>query len=215
VASILLPDPVRALRRRPSRLPRTLKVSHTLFVVVLVPIYARQYGPGNFLWFSDVALLTSVPALVFESRLLASTQAVSVLVPELIWLVDFGAGMTVGKYPFGLASYMSDRRIPRFVRALSLFHVWLTPLLVLIISRTGYDRRAFKYQMLLSAAVLTASWRLTKPADNVNWVHSLPGHIRSGRARAGFVLALAAGLSLACYLPAHFLLKRLFPAARR
>jgi hypothetical protein len=202
------------VRRRHAGLPRALKAAHTLFVVVLVPTYARHYGPGNFLWFSDIALLTSVPALAFESRVLASTQAVSVLVPELIWLVDFGAGMAVGKYPIGLAAYMSDRRIPRFVRALSLFHLWLTPLLVLIVSRTGYDRRAFKYQTMLSAAVLVASWRLTTPADNVNWVHSWPKRIRPGPARAGFVLALAAGLSLACYLPAHLLLKRLFPAPR-
>ena len=200
--------------RHADRLPRALKATHTAFVAVLVPIYARQYGPGNFLWFSDIALLTSVPALLFESRLLASTQAVSVLVPELLWMIDFGAGIVVGRHPIGLASYMFDRRIPRFVRALSLFHLWLTPLLLLILSRTGYDRRALKYQSLLSGAVLVASWQLTKPADNVNWVHSLPGRIRSRPARAGFVLALAAGLTLACYLPAHFLLKRLFPVPR-
>ena len=198
----------------PAPLPRALKAAHTLFVAVLVPTYARHYGPGNFLWFSDVALLTSVPALIFESRLLASTQAVSVLVPELIWLFDFGAGLLVGKYPIGLASYMSDRRIPRFVRALSLFHLWLSPLLVLIVSRTGYDRRALKYQTMLSAGVLAASWRLTRPADNVNWVSSRPDRIRSRAGRAGFVLALAAGLSVACYLPAHLWLKRLFAAPR-
>jgi hypothetical protein len=67
-------------------------VAHTAFVTILVPTYARQYGPGNFLWFSDVALLTSVPALWLESPLLASTQAMSVLVPESFWFVDFSAG---------------------------------------------------------------------------------------------------------------------------
>ena len=204
----------RILRGRRAPLPRSLKAAHTLFVVMLVPVYARQYGPGNFLWFSDVALLSSVPALVFESRRLASTQAVSVLVPELLWLIDLGAGIAVRRYPIGLASYMSDPRIPRFVRALSLFHLWLTPLLLLIVSRTGYDRRALRYQTMASAAVLLASWRLTKPADNVNWVHSLPQRIRSRPARAGFVAALAAGLFLACYLPAHLVLQRLFPARR-
>lgn len=83
-----------------------------------------------------MALRTSVPALWLESSVLASTQAVGVLVPESLWLVDFGAGIVAKKYPIGLASYMADRRIPRFVRALSRFHLWLTPVLVLIVSRS-------------------------------------------------------------------------------
>lgn len=202
-------------RREPRpRIPTGLKAAHTAFVAGLVPAYARQYGPGNFLWFSDVALLTSVPALWLESPLLASTQVVGVLVPESLWLVDFGAGIIVKKYPFGLASYMSDRRIPRFVRALSLFHLWLTPVLVLIVARAGYDRRAFRYQTLITWAILLASWRLTTPEENVNWVYSWPGRIRSRGARAGFVLLLMAALPLVFHLPAHRLLKRRFRPAR-
>jgi hypothetical protein len=45
---------------------------------------------------------------------------------------------------------MFDRRLSRFVRALSLFHVWLTPVLLLVVSRTGYDRRALKYQTVVT-----------------------------------------------------------------
>lgn len=204
----------RTVERLPAsrRIPRGLKAAHTAFVAVLVPTYARQYGPGNFLWFSDVALLASAPALWFELPLLASTQAAGVLVPESLWLVDFGSGMVAGRYPIGLASYMSDRRIPRFVRALSLFHLWLTPVLVLIVSRAGYDRRAFRYQTLITWVILLASWRLTKPEDNVNWVYSRPEQIRSPAARAGFVLLLMAALPVVFQLPAHLLLKRFFRA---
>jgi hypothetical protein len=174
----------------------------------------RQYGPGNFLWFSDVALLTSVPALWVESPLLASTQAVGVLVPESLWIVDFGAGVFVGRHPIGLATYMFDRRIPLFVRLLSLFHLWLTPVLVLVVARAGYDRRAFRYQTVVTWLVLLASWRLTKPKDNVNWVFSRREQIESPSARAGFVLLLMAAIPLACLLPAHLLLKRLFRVSK-
>jgi hypothetical protein len=205
----------RECSRRVERIPRALKAAHTAFVVVLVPAYARQYGPGNFLWFSDVALLTSVPALWFESPLLASTQAVGVLVPEALWLLDFGSGMVTGRYPIRLASYMGDRRIPRFARALSLFHLWLTPVLVLIVSRTGYDRRAFRCEALVSSLILLASWRWTRPEENVNWVYSRPKQIRSRAARAGFVLLLIAALPLVFHLPAHLLFKRLFRAPER
>jgi hypothetical protein len=66
---------------RPVVLP-VVKVAQTAFVGALIPTYWRHYGPANFLWFSDVALLASVPALWLESPMLASTQAVNVLVPE-------------------------------------------------------------------------------------------------------------------------------------
>ena len=36
-------------------IPPGLKIIYTLFVCALVPIYWRQYGPTNFLWFSDIA----------------------------------------------------------------------------------------------------------------------------------------------------------------
>lgn len=197
--------------RSRAAIPRGLKITQTAFVAVLVPVYWRQYGPGNFLWFSDVALLGSVPALWLESPLLASTYAVGVLIPETIWLVDFGTGLLRGRTPIGLASYMFDRRIPRFIRGLSLFHVWLTPVLLLIVSRRGYHRRAFAYAAVLTGVLLLASWRLTNPKENVNWVYSWREQIRSPHARAGYVLFLMAAMPLLLQWPVHLLLTRVFP----
>ena len=71
------------------QIPLWLKVSLTLFVCVLVPVYWAQYGPGNFLWFSDIALLLTVPALWLESALLASMSSLAVVVLEAVWIVDF------------------------------------------------------------------------------------------------------------------------------
>ena len=51
-------------------IPLGLKTIYTLYVCVLVPIYWRQYGQANFLWFSDIALLALVPALWLENALL-------------------------------------------------------------------------------------------------------------------------------------------------
>jgi hypothetical protein len=28
-----------------------------LLVAIILPVYLKRYGPGNFLWFSDIALL--------------------------------------------------------------------------------------------------------------------------------------------------------------
>jgi hypothetical protein len=104
---------------------------------------------------------------------------------------------------------MFDRRLPRFLRALSLFHLWLTPLLVLIVSRVGYDRRAWRHQAIITSCILLASWRFTHPEDNVNWVYSRRATLRSSRARAGFVALLMLAIPVLFLLPEHLLLKRL------
>ena len=53
-------------------IPLPLKIGYTLFLCVLVPVYWVKWGPKNFLWFSDIALLTTGVALWLESSLLAS-----------------------------------------------------------------------------------------------------------------------------------------------
>src|SRR5918993_3831394 len=78
------------------QIPLWLKVSFTLFVFLLVPVYWKQYGPGNFLWFSDIALLLTVPALWLESSLLASMILISIGLLELLWILDFLVRLTVG-----------------------------------------------------------------------------------------------------------------------
>jgi hypothetical protein len=47
-------------------IPLGLKVVYTIFVCAL-PIFWREYGSANFLWFSDIALLALVPALWLEN----------------------------------------------------------------------------------------------------------------------------------------------------
>jgi hypothetical protein len=60
-------------------IPPGLKIIYTLFVCAVVPIYWRQYGPTNFLWFSDIALLALVPAVWLENALLVSMLGAAVV----------------------------------------------------------------------------------------------------------------------------------------
>src|SRR5438093_5596751 len=151
-----------------------MKWLYTAFAAAVAPVYARQYGWRNFLWFSDVALFATVPALWLEHRLLASMQAVSVTVPETGWTVDL-VGQCFRVRLIGLADYMFDRKIPRSVRALSLFHLWLPPLLLWMLNTLGYDRRAIRAQTASTWALLVATYALTDPSDDINWVYGLSG----------------------------------------
>ena len=141
-----------------------IKVGYTLFLLVLVPVYWAHYGPRNFLWFSDIALLATGAALWLESPLLASMMALAVLLPELAWNVDFFGRLLTGRRFFGMSAYMFDAATPGYLRALSLFHVPLPVGIVWLVHRLGYDRRAFLLQSLLALIVLPVSYWLTDPA---------------------------------------------------
>jgi hypothetical protein len=196
-------------------IPLGLKVVYTLFVCALVPIYWRQYGPANFLWFSDIALLALVPALWLENALLVSMMAISVLFFEALWNVDFFSRLATGKSLIGLSAYMFDPKIPLFIRGLSSFHIILPLLLLWAVNRLGYDQRAFLWQTIVAVAVLPLSNLLSNSHDNVNWVYGFgenPQRILPGPL---FVIALMVLFPLLVYLPTHLLFARIFRAATR
>ena len=155
--------------------PLWLKIVYSLFVGVLVPVYWVRYGPANFLWFSDIALFGGLAALWLESALLASTMAVAVLLLELVWNIDFFAHLLTGVSITGLSEYMFDPGINLAIRALSLFHVVLPPMLVWMVYKLGYDERALATQTILAIILLPLSRLISTPADNINWVYGLSG----------------------------------------
>jgi hypothetical protein len=185
-----------------ARLPLWLKVSYTVFVAVLIPAYFRVYGPANFLWFSDVALFLGLVGIWMERPLLISIPAVAVLVPETLWTLDFLLRATTGIRGAGLTDYMFDASIPLFVRALSLFHVWLPGVLLWALSRVGYDRRALVAQIAMGTVLLIVTYTVTAPDTNVNWVHRL-GSLPDPWPFAISVIASP----LLFYLPAHLVLR--------
>lgn len=191
-------------------IPLWIKVSVTLFVCVLVPVYWVQYGPANFLWFSDVALLLTVPTLWLESGLLASMMALAVGLLELAWIVDFVVRLIAGVSVTGLSSYMFDPRISPAIRALSLFHIWLPILLLWMLSRLGYDSRAVAMQTLLSWILLLMSYWLTRPSENVNWVYGFRSQPQTLIPAWLYLILVMVLFPLAVYLPTHFVFRTLF-----
>lgn len=194
-------------------IPIWLKIAYTLFVCALVPIYWRQYGPANFLWFSDIALLMLVPALWLESPLLVSMMALAVVLPELAWNIDYFFRLATGVSLIGLTDYMFDASIPRYIRGLSLFHVALPVLLIGSLYRVGYDHRALFWQTLVAAVVLPLSYLFSNPRENVNWVYGFGEQSQTWMAGPVFVLLLMLVFPVFIYLPMHFLFGRVFEPA--
>jgi hypothetical protein len=192
------------------KVPLWVKVVYTVFLGVLVPVYWSYYGPTNFLWFSDIALLVILPALWLESRFLASTQAVSVALLELLWVVDFLVRLVAGVQLVGISAYMFEPERPVFLRGLSLFHPAMPVLLLWLVWRLGYDRRAWLAQIALALIVLPVCYLFTDPSANINWVFG-PGERRQAWMPPGLYLALLmAFFPLGIYLPTHLVLRRVF-----
>jgi hypothetical protein len=151
--------------------PLVVKVAYTAFVAVLVPFYLKAYGPTNFLYFCDVAVFLTLASVWTGSPLPASMAAVGIVLPQMVWVIDFLAGLC-GVHFLGMTDYMFQESIPLHARLLSLFHGWLPFLLLYLVWRLGYDRRALAAWTVLAWALMLVCYFLMPappaPADNPN-----------------------------------------------
>jgi hypothetical protein len=210
------------------KVPLASKVVCTAFLVVLVPIYLHTYGITNFLWFCDAALILTVAGMWLESSLLISTCAVGILLPQCLWLVDFGVNL-LGFHFLNLTSYMFDRHLSLFTRGLSLFHGWLPLLLVWLLFRLGYDKWALSAWTALAAGLVFVCYFFTPPAGthlanlnipiNINYLYGFNDqHPQHWVNQNLYVILWLGVLWLIAFLPTHLALRKIFavspPAAR-
>jgi len=204
-------------------IPIWLKVGYSAFVAIVVPFYWVTYSPWNFLYFCDIALLVTAVAIWIESPLLVSMQAVAITVPQLVWVVDFLCRLIAGVHVTGITGYMLDSSIPLFLRALSLFHGWLPFVLLWLVLRLGYDRRAFIVQSVVAIVVFLISYFFAPApppsaghpnwAVNINYVYGLDDKLpQTMMAPWLWLLFMMAVTVIAIYLPTHFVLGRVFKA---
>ena len=185
-------------------MPYWLKFAYSLMVTVIVVVYWIELGPVNFLWFSDIALIALVPALWWENRLISSTMAVSVLLIEIGWIIDFlSAGQLLGG-----ARYVFENETELHIRVISaLFHMVLPAMLIYLLIRLGYDRRAFWWQTLLMLVVVPVSYVLSPVEENINWVFG-PGEPQQLLPPLLYLGLLMLVFALGVYLPSHLLFSR-------
>jgi len=191
-------------------LPLWLKLSCSLYAVVTLVVYWFKYGHDNYLWFSDIALILSIPALWLESPLLSSMMLLAILLPEIVWNISFFSGLVSGRPLGSLAAYMFDTGKPLYLRGLSLFHVYLPLLFLYMVARLGYDETAILWQSLLAWIVLPLTYRFADPVENINWVRG-PGEAAQQKLPPiAWLGLLMLAFPLLVYLPTHLLLRALF-----
>lgn len=188
-------------------------------MVVLVPVYWAKYGPTNFVYFCDAALFLTLAAVWFENSLAASMAAVGILIPQIFWCVDFAVELS-GHHVTGMTGYMFDGCKPLFLRGLSLFHGWLPFLLIFLVRRLGYDRRALVSWTALAWGLCLVAFFLLPPAGaevvsantprNVNYVYGLDESApQQWLPAGGYLLFWMLSLAGLIYVPTHLVLTRL------
>ena len=204
-----------------NRLPLVFKLAYTAFMAVLIPVYWYYYGPTNFLYFCDVALIISLVGIWLESPLLISMCAVGIMIPQALWVIDFVAGV-FGFQVTGMTTYMFNSNNSLFLRALSLFHGWLPFMLVYLVWKIGYDRRGLPAWTGLAWVLLLVCFLLMPPPRpdpgltpmNINYVWG-PSDLAAQTWVHPYVWI--AGLMIALpviFLLTHLLLVRFAPQAR-
>lgn len=191
-------------------IPLWVKICYSAFVAVLVPVYWIRYGPANFLWFSDIALLVTFIALWLENRFLVSMMATGVLVFDTVWNYVFFSKLIFGGGAGSLVGYMFDSEISIFIRALSLFHVGLPIVQLWALSKLGYDVRAWKYQALFGGLLFPLTYMLTTPEQNINWAHGLFEAPQPWLPAPLYLASLMISYPILVCFPTHVVLKRLF-----
>lgn len=194
----------------PKPVPASLAIAWTALVGVLVPVYWHHYGPANFLWGSDIALFMVLASLWTGRALPNSMMAIGVLPFELVWLADLLSGAQF----LGVTAYMFEAERPACLRVLSLFHVGLPVVMVFLLCRLGYDRRALGAQAALTCVVLLATYLLTDPAENINFAFgpgATPQQVMDPRL---YLLLAMVAVPLCVAWPTHLLLGRVLPPPR-
>jgi hypothetical protein len=194
-------------------IPLFVKVFYTLFVAALVPYYWHVYGPANFLWFCDIALLVTVATVWLENRFLASMQLVGTFLIQLVWLADLLTRLLGGFFLVHMTDYMFRPDIPLPARLFSLYHGGMPFLLGWLVWRLGYARRAWLAQTVLAWVVLPVCYLCTDPRRTLNAVFGPSGEKQQDwMAPELYLLLLMVFYPVCIFFPSHLLFCWVFRA---
>lgn len=193
-----------------------LRILYSLFLSVMIPVYLYKYGPTNFFYFCDIALLITLVGVWTDSSLLISMCAIGIIIPQTLWTMDL-IGELFGFPMVGITHYMFNSNTSLFLRLLSLFHVWLPFYVTYLVLKLKYDKRGLLYWTLTFWTLLFISYNfLPKPSKdlgltpvNVNFVWGVSDeHVQTWMPEHWWLAIIVVVFPIICFLPTHFVLKK-------
>jgi hypothetical protein len=188
-----------------NKLPFWLKIGWTFWLILWAPIYWRQYGAQNFLFFCDIGNILIGIGLWLESALIFSWVACGLLLFQSLYAIDLALAVLTGHHFIGGTEYMFDPHLSIVIRLLSLFHVVTPPLLLWAIWRLGYDPRGWKLQTITAWIVVPINY-FWRPEQDVNWARGPFFHEQHFMPGWAYLLGYLLVVPLCIYLPTHLFL---------
>lgn len=178
-----------------------------VWLAIWTPTYWRTWGASNFLQLCDIAVVLTCVGIWTGSSLLISSQAISSLLIDVLWMIDAGGRFISGRHLIGGTEYLFDSQYPLWVRLLSLFHVAMPLVLIWAVRTVGYDPRGLWLQCVIAYFAFYAA-HFINPAKNMNFGVSDPFFHRSWGPAPVHALINTLFMLLVIYLPTHWILKR-------
>ena len=201
------------------RIPLWVKLAYSAFMAVLIPVYWRNYGPTNFLYFCDAALIITLIGIWMESPLLVSMCAVGIIGSQTLWVIDFFSNI-VGHPLTHMTDYMFASDHSLFLRGLSFFHGWLPFFLLYLVWRLGYNTGALLGWVAVAWALMFVSYFLMpgpRPDPgltpvNIDYVFGLSDtEAQHWVPPILWFIGMLTIFPLLLVVPAHVLLRRFMP----
>lgn len=199
-----------AARENAGTFPHWVRWAALAWLAFWVPVYWLFWGPHNFVYLCDIAVILGCIGLCTNNMLLISSQVVSSLAVDAMWAVDAAWRAAFGRHIFGGTEYLFGPGHPLWLRLLSLYHLALPVVLLLALHRAGYDRRGWRLQSGIVAAAFVAA-RFTPASQNINFAFRLPVVDKPFGPAPLHVTVSILFMIFAVYWPTHWALRKIFP----
>jgi hypothetical protein len=203
---------------RTGRINLGMKVAFSLFMAAHLWINLHYYGPLNYLWFCDLALIVCLIGVWLDNGVLLGMAALASVGPSVVWSLDLFWKLAFHHWLVGMAGYVFYREIPLPVRLMATFHLWLPLLIFCCLFRVGYDRRALIYQTVLAISLLIVCRIISNPPPprgpsdntNINFVYGNSEVAPTPLPAWLYIPKMVLGYWFLMYLPTHIVLVNLF-----
>jgi hypothetical protein len=176
------------------------------WLALYLPVYTQAYGVWHFFQLCNAGLIISCFAILSRQQLFISSQALGSSGIGLFWVADQLAWIGTGQPLHGGTAYLWQSSIPPLARILSIYHVVLPLILLWIVYRRGYERRAWLLQCsILAGTGLIGVW-FAPATENINYVFYWPDETVSYTISWPRLITMFLVVSCALYWPLHRLL---------
>ena len=197
-------------------IPLTVRLGFSLWMIFWVSVVLTNHGPQNFFWLCNLAQFIILYVVWSGNRLLLSSQAGMVCLVGVVWTLDFIVALALGGNSLtGFTAYMFSDELALIARAVSLYHVFLPPLVLWLVWHIGYDSRGVWLQSGIGALAVIGGWLFTDPERNINWVHIVFGAEQAWMPEMAWVALLVVAYPLLIFLPGHFLIRGVLASCER